>query len=84
MIDSAQTLLLVVIIILTILLVVLGVQAFFILKEFRKTISKANKVLDHTENITENVSKPVSLLSTLAMGIKTGSALAKMLKKKNR
>ncbi len=84
MIDPAQTLLLVVIIVLTILLVILGVQVFFILNELRKTILKANKVLDNTESITDNVSKPVNLLSTLAMGIKTGGALAKMLKNKSK
>ncbi len=79
MIDPAQTVLFLVIIILTILLVVLGIQVFFILRELRKTIDKANKVLDDTGVITESVSKPISSLSTLAMGLKTGATIAKIL-----
>lgn len=79
MIDPAQTVLFLVIIILTVLLVVLGIQVFFILRELRKTINKANKVLDDTGVITESVSKPISSLSTLAMGLKTGATIAKIL-----
>lgn len=69
MLEPTQTLLLVVIIILAILLVVLGVQVFFILKDFRKTITKANKVLDDTGTITGSVSKPISFLSNSAAPI---------------
>ena len=80
MIDPAQTALFLVIIVLTILLLVLGVQVFFILRELRQTINKANKVLDDTGVITESVSGPISNLSSLATGIKTGSAIAQLLK----
>lgn len=79
MTDPAQTALFLVIIVLTILLLVLGIQVFFILRELRKTIDKANKVLDDTGVITESVSKPISSLSSLAMGLKTGAKLAKIL-----
>ncbi len=78
MIDPAQTVLFLVIIILTILLVVLGIQVFFILRELRETLEKTNKVLDDTGVITESVSKPISSLSTLAMGLKTGATIAKI------
>jgi anionic cell wall polymer biosynthesis LytR-Cps2A-Psr (LCP) family protein len=79
MIDPAQTILFLVIIILTVLLVVLGIQVFFILRELRKTIDKTNKVLDDTSVITESVSKPLASFSTLAMGLKTGATIAKIL-----
>ena len=82
MIDPAQTALFLVIIVLTILLLVLGVQVFFILRGLRQTIDKANKVLDDTGVITESVSGPISNLSSLATGIKTGSAIAQLLKKR--
>ena len=82
MTDPAQIALLLVIVILSILLIILGIQVFFILRDFRKTISKANKVLDDTSQITESVSGPISSLSTLAMGLKTGASLAKFLRKK--
>ncbi len=79
MMDPAQTALLLVVIILTILLIVLGIQVFFILRELRKTIDKANKVLDDTGLITESVSKPISSLSSLTMGLKAGARIAKIL-----
>jgi uncharacterized protein YoxC len=81
MTDPAQTALFVVIIVLAILLVALGIQVFFILRELRQTVSKTNKVLDDTGVITESVSKPLSSLSTLAMGIKTGATVANFLKR---
>ena len=79
MIDPAQTALFLVIIVLTILLLILGVQVFFILRELRKTIDKANKVLDDTGLITESVSGPISSLSTLVMGVKTGATVASLI-----
>ncbi|MBI3984416.1 MAG: hypothetical protein HY344_00525 [Candidatus Levybacteria bacterium] len=78
MTDPAQAALFLVIIILTVLLVVLGIQVYFILRELRKTIDKVNKVLDDASLITESVSKPISSLSTLAMGLKTGATIAKI------
>ena len=81
MIDSAQTILFIVIIVLTIFLLVLGVHVFFILRDLRKTVSKANKVLDNTNVITQSVSAPISSLSSIAMGIKTGSSFINLFKK---
>ncbi|MBI2621088.1 MAG: hypothetical protein HYW63_00385 [Candidatus Levybacteria bacterium] len=81
MFDPAQILLFIVIITLTILLMVLGIQVFFILRDLRKTISKANKVLDNTGQITESVSAPISGLSSLLMGLKAGGVIARIIKK---
>lgn len=82
MIDLTQLLLMVVVLIVTALLTVLGVQVYFILKEFRITLQKANKVLDDTGTISESVSKPISMLSSVAMGIRGGTAIVKALTKK--
>lgn len=79
--DIAQIALFIVIIILTILLLALGIQVFFILREFRKTVFKANKVLDNTNVITESVSAPISSLSGIAAGIKTAAPLISLFKK---
>lgn len=79
--DSAQIILIVVIILLTILLLALGVQVFFILREFRKTVFKANKVLDNTSVITQSVSTPISSLSSIAAGIKTGATFINLFKR---
>lgn len=75
MIDITQLLLTLVILIVTALLVILGIQVYYILREFRTTLQKANKVLDDTGVISESVSKPVSFLSTMLLGVKGGSKL---------
>jgi len=82
MIDSVQFVLLFVIIVLTILLVVLGVQVFFILREIKRTLFKANKVLDTAETITEAVSGPLASLGSLSTIIGSGSlvTVAKLIK----
>lgn len=81
MTDPAQILLFIVIIALTILLLILGIQVFFILKDLRKTITKANKVLDNTGEITGSVSAPLSSISSILMGLKAGGVIAKIVKK---
>jgi hypothetical protein len=81
--DTAQILLLIVVVILTVLLVALGVQVFFILREFKNTVAKLNKVLDDAGTITESVSTPIASLSTVLTGVKTGLSIAKMFKKKS-
>lgn len=73
MVDPVQMILLIVIIILTILLVVLGVQVFFILRELRLTVRKANKVLDNVESITEDIEEPLSAVSSLVLGLKSNT-----------
>jgi hypothetical protein len=79
--DIAQVALFIIIILLAILLIVLGVQVFFILREFRKTVAKTNKVLDNTGVITESVSAPISSLSGIAAGIKTAAPILNFFKK---
>lgn len=82
--DAAQSILLFVVVVLTLLLLVLGVQVFLILKELRRTVAKANKVLDDTSLITESVSGPISTFSTLATGLKTGALIARFFKRKSK
>jgi len=79
--DPAQSLLFLVIIILSILLVVLGVQVFIVLKDFRNTLGKANRILDDAEEITHNISAPVSSISSLITSLKAGTIIARILKK---
>ncbi|MEK7061003.1 MAG: hypothetical protein AAB931_00600 [Patescibacteria group bacterium] len=67
MLDSAGILLVVVIVILTILLLVLGVQTFLILKDFRKTLNKTNNLLDDVK-MGSNVAKIIGSLGTVLLG----------------
>lgn len=75
MIDTVQLILLLVIVGLTVLLVVLGIQVFYILRDLRKMIEKANHVLDNAGSISDNITGPISTFSTLASGLKAGSIL---------
>ena len=79
MVDMTQLLLSLVILVLTSMLAIIGIQVYFILREFRATLQKANKVLDDTGVISQSVSKPLSLLSTLLVSLKGGSSLLKAL-----
>lgn len=81
MFDAAQILLFAVIVILTLLLLILGIQVFFILKELRQTITKANRVLDNTGDITQSVSAPLSNFSSLLTGLRASAKVANILKK---
>lgn len=83
MIDAVQLVLLIVISALTILLVVLGIQVFFILKQLRISMRRADKILESTENIAESVSEPMSFFSGLLSSGKSISAMINFLKNKN-
>lgn len=63
MIDTTQVLLIIVVTTLTILLTIIGVQVFFILREFKKSIEKMNKMLDDAGMISESIAKPIASLS---------------------
>lgn len=79
--DSAQIIIFLVIIVLAIVFVILGIQAFWVLKELKLTLSKTNKILDTAEKITDNISNPIATFSQVATGLKTGSIIASFLKK---
>jgi predicted PurR-regulated permease PerM len=74
--DPAQIIIFVVVIVLTLLLVFLGIQAFYVLRELRQTLAKTNKILDTADQITQNISNPVSAFSSVISGVKAGSVLA--------
>ncbi len=59
--ETAQVLLVGVIVVLTFLLLMLGLQVFYILRELRQTVAKANKILDDAGLITESVSGPIAV-----------------------
>lgn len=84
MISTVEAVLLFVLVVLAVLLLVLGIQVFFILRELRQTVVKANKVLDDTGSITGSVSAPLSKLSSIALGVKTGASIAALLTRKKK
>lgn len=80
MTETLQIILFIMLVVVIIFFLILGVQVFFLVKEVRSTVSKANKVIDNTSLITENVSGRISSLSDLVGGVTTGTMAVKILK----
>ena len=64
-----QIVLVIILTLLTINLIVVGIYVVTVLKEFRETIKKMNRVLDNAENITDSVAGPITAISSLTTGI---------------
>lgn len=68
MVDLTQIILVMVVTAVTVILVIVGIQVFFILKEFRETIRKANKILDDFGTVSESVAKPIASAADILTG----------------
>lgn len=79
--DYLQIALIFLIALLTIFLTITGVQVFFILRDLKTALDKLNKVLQSSENIAEDVEKPVhrasNLVTTLGVGAKALASIVK-------
>ncbi|OGD97060.1 hypothetical protein A3A49_00825 [Candidatus Curtissbacteria bacterium RIFCSPLOWO2_01_FULL_38_11b] len=79
--DLTQAVLLSVTVVLSIFLVVIGFQAFFVLRDLRKTLGKMNRLVDDTDVIVEQVKKPVESAGHFFTAIAAGAGLANLLKR---
>lgn len=70
MTDTTQALLIGVITVLTIILTIIGVQIIYILKEFRKTVEKINKILTDAGKASEKMSNSLAEIAGITSGIK--------------
>lgn len=70
MTDTTQILLITVITVLTIVLTIIGIQVIYILKEFRKTVEKINKILADGGKISEKMSTSLVEMAGVTSGIK--------------
>jgi len=66
--DLTQAILLSVIVVLAIFLVVIGFQAFFVLKDLRKSLTKMNKLMEDADGLVSDVKKPVNTVTSLFTG----------------
>lgn len=69
MTQPAQVVLIFVIAALTILILIIGVQVFFILTEFRKSAQKLNQVLDNATKISDSVTNALTSLGNSFSGL---------------
>jgi len=79
MINLTQVILVVVITTLTILLTFIGIQVVYILKDFRETLKRLNKVIDHAETISAAVVRPITGISSLVEGVQSSVKIAELL-----
>lgn len=54
--------------VLTVVLTAVGIYLILVLKEFRGSIQKANKILDDVENLTDVVAHPLNIVSGIIKG----------------
>ncbi len=82
--DTTQILLITVVTVLTILLTVIGIQVVYILKEFKRSIEKINKILDDAGVASNTMAKSISGLSGVTSGFKTALSLLSIFKKEKK
>lgn len=79
--DITQAVLLSTIIVLAIFLVAVGLQAFFTLKDLRKTLKKANKIMDDADDIVTQIKKPIETAGNVFTAVTAGAGIAHIIKK---
>lgn len=79
--DVTQSVILSVIIVLSIFLVIIGVQAFFVLKDLRKTLKKMDSLIEDSQDLIVNIKKPIESASNVFTAVTTGAGIAHFVKK---
>ena len=79
--DATQAVILSSIIVLTILLAVIAYQLFFVLREFKNTLKKTNRILDDTQDFVTQIKKPIESANNIIAAVTTGAGIAHFLKK---
>ena len=79
--DTTQIVLLAIVIILAIFLVAIGFQAFFALRDLRKSLVRANKLLDETDDLLDQVRKPIASAGNFVTALVAGAGLTHLLKR---
>jgi len=79
--DTQQAIILSVLIVLAVFLAALGFQLFFVLKDFRKTLRRANKLMENADDLVGQVKKPVSSVGNIFTALTAGAGIAHLLKK---
>lgn len=70
--ELQQTIITVLLAILLTVLSIVGIQLFFLLNEFRKTLHKVNNVVEEAEDKVNALIQPLRQLSSAAIGFQTG------------
>lgn len=79
--DNTQAILIAIVIILAILLIAIGTQAFFVLRDFQKSLIRANMLFDEIEDLVDHIKRPVESIGNLTAAITTGAGIAHLIKR---
>lgn len=79
--DTTQIILLSVILVLTIFVVVVGFQVFFVIRDFRRTLFRVNKLLDDADEVISQVKRPVEMAGNLLTSAAAGVGIAHLLRR---
>ncbi|MBI3283021.1 hypothetical protein HYZ70_02995 [Candidatus Curtissbacteria bacterium] len=79
--DATQIVLLAVVIILAVFMVALGFQAFFVLRDARKTLVRMNKLFDDADDLVDQVRKPIASAGSFVTALIAGAGLTHLLKR---
>ncbi len=80
--DPVQLTIIIISFILTTLVVILSIQVWHILGEFRLTVQKVNKMLDDGGKVSGVISDSATSVAGFLSGIKTGMNVLSLFKKK--
>lgn len=75
--DILQVALILLIVLLGVFLSVLGIQAFLILKDLRRSLDKLDSVLKDAEGITSDLEKPARALGEVTQVLESGVRVVK-------
>ncbi|MDO8498350.1 MAG: hypothetical protein Q7S44_01000, partial [bacterium] len=67
------------ILLLSIFLGITGVQVFFILRDFKKSVDKIDLLLGNAQNLAENIQRPIKAAAELGQMVEQGVQAAKVL-----
>lgn len=81
MFEFQQLFLIILISTLTVLIIIFSVFVFRILQELRETLKKVNKILDDMGLISGSVARPISGLSDMLTGMKSGMRIFEIIGK---
>lgn len=79
MVFETTQLLIGIVLLLTLLVTFIGIQVFITLRDARKTFAKANRVLDESEEILEDVALPIRNLSATFHSLQTTGKVVEFL-----
>lgn len=61
--------------IITVTLVAVGIYVVLVLKELRETIQKVNLIVEDVEHLTDAISHPMNIISSIVQGFKAVKSL---------